>query len=102
MTCFNSFGFLSVERGVKEEQLPAFGKSLLKTIRDVLGSDFTLEASGAWDWLWTWLSQVFLLSLEEAVSLDLSLLYNILRTDDILASALDVHAPMLKQILCRQ
>lgn len=70
LTSFNSCAILPVERGVKEEQLPFFGKFLLKTIRDILGSDFTLEASGAWDWLWTWLSQVFLLSLEEAVSLD--------------------------------
>lgn len=57
---------MHIKKGVKAEYLPRFGEALLKTLVDCIGPAFTTEMRAAWEWLWAWLTQSFIMSLEEA------------------------------------
>lgn len=59
---------MHLKKGVSATHLPAFGRSLVSTVEEILDGRFTTEMRAAWEWLWAWLSQSMASSLEEAVS----------------------------------
>jgi len=57
---------MHIKKGVKAEFLPGFGLALVDTLDETMKGQFTTEMRAAWEWLWTWISQSFIMSLEEA------------------------------------
>eukprot|EP00282_Hemiselmis_andersenii_P023993 CAMPEP_0172001742 /NCGR_PEP_ID=MMETSP1041-20130122/3034_1 /TAXON_ID=464988 /ORGANISM="Hemiselmis andersenii, Strain CCMP439" /LENGTH=1380 /DNA_ID=CAMNT_0012655407 /DNA_START=13 /DNA_END=4155 /DNA_ORIENTATION=+ len=57
---------MHIKKGVKPEYLPGFGEALVDTLDETMKGKFTTEMRAAWEWLWTWISQSFIMSLEEA------------------------------------
>lgn len=57
---------MHIQKGVKVEYLPTFGSALITTLKHIMGSRFTVEMTSAWEWLWSWISQSFIMSIEEA------------------------------------
>ena len=84
---------MHIKKGVKVEYLPKFGDALLKTLKvrvvegaweglvlkrprsltgdacvrvqGVMQTRFTIEMTSAWEWLWSWISQSFIMSIED-------------------------------------
>ena len=54
--------------GVKTEHAGIMGKALMRTFETVLKERWTSEVSAAWEWLWSWLTQLFQQSLEDAIN----------------------------------
>ena len=59
---------MHVQKGVSQSHLPHMQESILKVLSSQLGSDYTLEVKTAWEWLWSWVSETLLQTMDEVTN----------------------------------
>mmetsp|Transcript_48663 Transcript_48663/g.99363 ORF Transcript_48663/g.99363 Transcript_48663/m.99363 type:complete len:1196 (+) Transcript_48663:44-3631(+) len=59
---------MHVERGVSKDHLPFMQVSILKALEVGLGPDYNLDVKSAWEWMWTWVSETLLQTMDEVAN----------------------------------